>query len=105
MESDPWQIKPFRKSVLRYPVITHLVVSAAYSGVDIKILFMDIMPAAVAEKDDEQKPQTTLPQCVVSLGLHAAKDLCMLLEKELQRHEDQFGEIETSYTSQQNQSK
>jgi len=32
------------------------VVSAAYSGVDIKILFMDIMPAAVAEKDDEQKP-------------------------------------------------
>ncbi len=86
------------------PVYYAPIISAAYSGVDVKIIFMDIMPAAMAEDGQEQKSQTTLPQCVVSLGLHAAKDLCRLLERELQKHEDKFGEIETPYTRQLDQS-
>jgi len=79
------------------PVYYAPVIGVASTDVDVKITFMDFSPLSVTG-DDGEKHRPAIPQCAVSLGLHAAKDLHALLGIKLREHEDQFGELRTSFT-------
>ena len=73
------------------------VIGVGSTGVDVKLTFMDFAPLEMTGEDG-RKHRPAIPQCVVSLGLHAAKDLHALLGIELRKHEDEFGELRTVFT-------
>ncbi len=82
---------------LTLPVYYAPIIGVGSTGVDIKLTFMDFSPIEVTgENGKKQRP--AIPQCVVSLGLHAAKDLHALLGIELRKYEDEFGELRTVFT-------